>query len=86
MTEKIIYIIYKESLLQSIVSDITTFGFILICIWASQGSKWWTFLTTVMLLFFIVVQIQKFTGSDSRLRFYSIEQLSEWVDKQEREQ
>lgn len=87
MTDKPIIIIYKESLAQSVISDIVTFGFILICVWSSwaSGSRWWTFFTATVMLFFIVVQLQKFTASDNRLRFYSIEQVEKWVVEQKKE-
>lgn len=76
-------IIYKESLAQSIISDIATFGLILLCIWASQGSTFWTFVTGCIFLFFCVVKAAVFTKSDRHLRFCSLTEMREWLEKEE---
>ena len=43
----------KETVLASIVKDTFTFSFLLLCIYISKGSNWWTFLTGVMFLLFL---------------------------------
>lgn len=75
-------IIYKESLAQSLISDIATFGLILLCIWVSRGSAWWTLITGCMFLFFIVARALEAAKSDKCLRFYSLDEMREWLDKQ----
>lgn len=81
-TEKPKIIIYKESLAQSIISDLATFGLILLCIWVSQGSAWWTLVTGCMFLFFVVIRALAATKSENCLRFYSLDDMQEWLNKQ----
>jgi uncharacterized protein YfaT (DUF1175 family) len=85
VTTKPTIIIYKESLAQSIISDMATFGLILLSIWASQGSTFWTFFTGVMCLCFVVFKAGSITKSDNVLRFYSLDEMRQWIDDQERE-
>lgn len=82
MTDKPTVIIYKESLAQSLISDVATFGLILLCVWVSRDSAWWTFATGCMFLFFIVAKTTAITKSDRFLRFYSLEEVRKWLDKQ----
>lgn len=82
MTKKPIVIIYKESLAQSIISDLFTFGFLLICMWASWGSTGWTFLSACLFLVFLVGTARAHVG-DVKHQFYSLDEVREWLDKQE---
>ena len=41
----------KENILQSIFKDLVTFSMIAFCVYISQGSTWWTFVTGSMFLF-----------------------------------
>lgn len=84
MANKPTVIIYKESLAQSLISDLATFGLILLCVWVSQGSTWWTLVTGCMFLFFVLARLIAFTHSDSTLRFYSLDEVQRWLDKQEK--
>ena len=43
----------KESFLLSIARDSVTFGFLLLCIYVSQGSAWWTFFTGTFFIAFL---------------------------------
>lgn len=81
--EKPKVIIYKESLAQSLTSDLATFGLILLCIYASQGSAWWTFVTGCIFLLFVVVRAAALTKSDNVIRFASLSEMRQWLDKQE---
>lgn len=85
MPDKPVVIIYKESLAESVISDLATFGLILLCAWVSQGSAWWTFVTGCIFLFFIISKALALTNSDSTLRFYSMDDMQAWVDKQRSE-
>lgn len=77
MSKKATIIIYKESLFQSIVSDLFTFGFLLLCMWASWGSTGWTFLTACLFLVFL-------SGNNNNVhRFYSADEVRKWLDDQE---
>lgn len=82
-TEKPKVIIYKESLAQSLISDLATFGLILLCIYVSQGSAWWTFVTGCMFLLFVVVRAAVLTKSDNVIRFSSLNEVRQWLDDQE---
>lgn len=42
-----------ESLIESILRDAVTFGFILLCIYCSHGSNWWTFFCGSVALLFL---------------------------------
>lgn len=81
MTKKPIVIIYKESLAQSIISDISTFGFLLLCIWASWGSTGWAFLSACLFLVFVVAKASLF-ARDSRIEFHSFDDMQAWIDGQ----
>jgi hypothetical protein len=41
-----------ETMVESICSDIVTFGFLMLCMWFSysQGGGWWTFFTCSMFI------------------------------------
>jgi len=48
----------KENILQSFVKDVTTFSMLAFCIYISQESTWWTFITGLMFLFLLWVKLQ----------------------------
>lgn len=50
--KKVIY--YRESFWQSVLADITTFGFLIFSIWFSSGDKAWTFVCVLFLALFIM--------------------------------
>ena len=83
MEQKPKIVILKESLAQSLISDTATLGMILLCVYVSQGSKWWTLVTGYMFLFFVVCRAAAALKSDQCLRFYNINDLRKWVDEQE---
>ena len=80
MTKRTI-IVFKESLLQSILSDAFTFGFALLLLWASWGSMGWTFISGCVLLVFLSAKATMMT-SDTTKKFNSIDDLQSWIDKQ----
>jgi len=84
MTKRTI-ILFKESLLQSIVSDCVTFGFALILLWASWGSTGWTFISGCVLLVFLLAKATMIT-SDTTHKFNSIDDLQAWINKQRGEE
>ena len=71
----------RQTVGESLVRDGATFGFLLICIWASQGSTWWTFLTALMFLAFMMVRAAAFVGSRQH-KFKSLDELEAWVAKE----
>ena len=48
-----------ETMVESISSDLVTFGFLLLCMWFSydQGGGWWTFFTSSMFLVSLAVKM-----------------------------
>ena len=58
-----------------------TFGLLLLCIWASQGSKWWTFCTALMFLAFMLVKAAAVVGKRKH-EFKGIEDLHAWVEQE----
>ena len=48
-----------ETMVESISSDIVTFGFLMLCMWFSysQGGGWWTFFTCSMFLLLMAVKM-----------------------------
>lgn len=82
MSSKPVAIVYKESLARSIISDLTTFCLLLLCAYVSQGSAWWTLVTGVLFIGYFVMQLQRFTNSDTMLRFHSLDDMQAWLDKQ----
>lgn len=81
--KKPIVIVFKESLAQSLASDLATFGFLLLCIWASQGSRWWTFFTGALFLLFIVARIP--INSSLSRKVYSTADLRKLADEIDRD-
>ena len=71
----------RQSIAESLVSDGVTFGLLLLCIWASHGSRWWTFFTALM---FIAWLGSKLSGAVDRRRhkFKDIHELAAWAEKE----
>ena len=47
----------KEKFFQSFFKDLVTFSFITFCVYISQGSTWWTFITGGMFLMFTLIKV-----------------------------
>jgi len=60
----------KESYLSSIGKDLTTFSFLMLCIWFAndQGGGWWTFFTTCLFLVFVSAKIAIASGESIKIR------------------
>ena len=71
----------RENLAESVVKDGVTFGLLLLCIWASQGSKWWTFFTALMFLAFLGAKAAAIVGTRQH-KFQRIEDLHAWVEQE----
>lgn len=71
----------RQTVGESLVSDGWTFGLMLLCIWASQGSKWWTFLSALMFLVFTLGKLTALVNSRQH-KFKSIEELEAWAAKE----
>lgn len=75
------YAIYKvdETIAQSVVKDTFTFAFMLLCIYVSQGSAWWTFFTGSLLIAVLGTRVMV-SLKKSRVAFRTKKDLQEWVD------
>ena len=69
----------KETVLDSIVKDTYTFCFLLLCMYVSKGSVWWTFLTGVMFLLFLFAKTSRWIKED-RKNFHTKEEVRKWLD------
>jgi len=47
----------KENILQSFFKGLVTFSFLAFCIYISQGSTWWTFITGSMFLIYSLAKV-----------------------------
>jgi hypothetical protein len=71
----------SETLMESVCSDIVTFGFLLLCMWFSysQGGGWWTFFTCSMFLVSLAWHIPG--GGKSRIvKASSKKEALEWAE------
>lgn len=68
----------RESLAQSVISDIVTFAFLVLCIWFSwhMGGGFWTFFTVCMFLLFISAK----STVSSLQKFRTKRELLEWAN------
>ena len=81
MAEEKEYAIFdrRETVMESIYKDLFMFSLLGFCIWISQGSTWWTFVTG---LFFILIVLAKISNAIKRYKtFKSKDELKAWVDK-----
>ncbi|MGB1293564.1 MAG: hypothetical protein ACPG5Z_15565 [Pseudoalteromonas sp.] len=75
----------KENILQSIVEDFITFSMLAFCIYISQNSTFWTFITGLMFLFMLWVKlalvlkenVTTFKGFNSAIDFLKDKQKSD---------
>jgi len=65
-TKTTVYIKPKESIVQSVVRDLFTFGFLAFCIYISADSTWWTFLTGGMFIFGLWSRTASIIGDNAR--------------------
>ena len=65
-----------------LLRTVIAFSFLLLCIYVSQGSAWWTLVTGLLFIFFIGVLIQRMNDNE-RTTFYSKKEALEWLNKQE---
>ena len=80
-TQNEVYIVIdqRESLKESVFKDLTTFTLLAFCIWLSQGSTFWTFLTGLFIICFFYAQMSR-AFKIRKHYFKSIHLLKAWVD------
>jgi len=71
-----------ESVLESIFKDMVTFSFLIFCIWLSQDSKWWTFLTGTLFLAGFFIRAASVLKKGTTI-FKSKKELLEWANSLE---
>lgn len=71
----------RQTLAESLVSDGTTFALLLLCIWMSQGSKWWTLFTALMFIAWLGAKsISVF--NQRQIKFKNLDDMQIWIDKE----
>ena len=71
----------RQSMGESIVSDGVTFGLLLLCIWASQGSKWWTFFTALMFLVWLGAKAANVVTT-RQTKFKDLDAMQQWINNE----
>lgn len=80
MKDEQIFIYMTHGVVQSVISDLFTFGFLAFCIYLSQGSTWWTFLTGIIFMIFMWAKIAMFNDKN-RHKFKDKKSLIDWANK-----
>lgn len=70
----------KEGFFQSFFKDLVTFSLIIFCVYISQDSTWWTFVTGGMFLFFSLVKVGDLINK-STTTFSNKEEAIEFLSK-----
>ncbi len=80
MTDKTKFAVFikDETVMESIYKDFTTGSMVAFCVYISQGSTWWTFVTGLMFILFLFAKISSIMKRDNE--FKSKKELQEWVD------
>lgn len=68
-----------ESVFESWAKDAVTFGFLLLCIYVSRDSAWWTFATGCLALLVIAGKLHQVASKRTK-RCNSKDELRAWVD------
>jgi len=81
MNKEIMMYEKTETMLESITSDIVTFGFLFLCMWYSysQGGGWWTFFTCSMFLISLSVNLNRIVTS-RWIKLSSKQEAIEWAN------
>jgi len=76
-------ILIKENLIHSFLKDLTTFGFLLLCIWASWKSDnlFWQFMLGAMGFFWVIIRIKAALNSEHVKKFYSFNEAHIWLSE-----
>ena len=72
----------KESLLLSISKDAVTFGFLILCIYISRVSRFWTFVSGVLFLCFLYTLFSKIIHEQCST-FRDKKSAIEYINKQD---
>jgi len=75
---KLAIFVKDETLAQSIYKDFSTFVMVAFSVYISQGSTWWTFVTGLMFILFVLVKIKGVMNKNNE--FKTKADLQKWVD------
>lgn len=76
--DKFAIFVKDETVAQSIYKDVVTGIMVSFCVYISQGSTWWTFITGLMFLIFFFSKVK--TMMKMRNSFKCKKDLQAWVD------
>jgi membrane protein YdbS with pleckstrin-like domain len=81
MKNEIKYAVFdgRESLISSIVKDIFSFVTIALLVYVSRDSAWWTLVTGLMFIIWMIVKVGKMLGERHK-RFHTKEELIKWAE------
>lgn len=82
MTTKPKFIVFdkRQTLAQSIASDIATFLPLAFLIWISHGSRWWTFFAGALAIMWVLVRLS--SATTRRHTFTDAAALLDWAEQQ----
>ena len=81
MTDKTEFAVYSnnETVAQSFYKDFVTGTMVAFCVYISQDSTWWTFITGLMFLIFIFGKLAVLLKNNQK-KFRTKKELQAWVD------
>ncbi|BBA31978.1 uncharacterized protein sS8_0860 [Methylocaldum marinum] len=75
---KYVFFDRTESLMESILKDAATFGFLLLCIYVSRDSAWWTFATGTMAV--LMIGTKAHLASNRAFKFRTTAEIKAWAE------
>ena len=69
----------RQSVIDSIVKDLTSLAVLSLMVYISHESKWWTLVTGIMFIAWMAAKIGTMTRERYKT-FHTKEELSKWVD------
>ncbi len=73
------YVVLKESFIQSVMSDVVTFGLLTFCMWFSMDSRFWSVIVFFMYFFSITTSALKRTNGSAHCN--SPEELKAFAER-----
>ena len=74
-----------ESVLSSVFKDLFTAVMLAFCVYISQGSTWWTFVSGLFFICFLFGKVA-YIARDRQTKFESWADFKAWVDEQAAEE
>lgn len=70
-----------ERLLTSILRDVFSTAMLILCVYVSRDSTWWTFFSALVFLFFVGMKVWNVYDERS-VKFDNWAELRDWIDRQ----